>query len=85
MPIKSKVFIQRLQKSQDRHKISFVLNLIIKSPKTSSGQISPPPPIQLRWIHPPIQLGLKHAVTGVQLNYSQVELLLKKNRSLERE
>ena len=44
-------------KSQDRHKISFAIEFINKTPKKSSGQICPLP-IQLSWIYHPIQLGL---------------------------
>ena len=61
MPIKSKVFIQTLKKSQDSHKMSVAFEFNEKTPKKSLGQICPPPPpIQLRWIYPPIQLGLRY-------------------------
>ena len=43
MPIKSKVFIQTLQKSQDRHKISFAFEFNNKNIKKVFGQICPPP------------------------------------------
>ena len=39
-------------------KLVFLLNLIIKTPKKSSGQICPAPQIQLSRIYSPIQLGL---------------------------
>ena len=59
MPVKSKVFIQILQKSQDRHKTSFAFEFSNKNTKKVFGQICPPPlPIQLSWIYPQIQLGL---------------------------
>ena len=54
---KSEVFIQTLQKSQDRHKISFAFEFNNKTPKTvfviaffGWGRFAPPPPIQLSWI-----------------------------------
>ena len=44
MPIKSKVFIQTLQKSQDRHKISFAFGFNNKNIKKVFGaNLSPPP------------------------------------------
>ena len=43
MPIKLKVFIQTLQKSQDRHKIGFAFEFNNKTSKKSLGQICPPP------------------------------------------
>ena len=52
MPIKSKVFIQIVQKSQNRHKISFAIEFNNKNTKKVFG------PIQLSWIYPPLQLGL---------------------------
>ena len=58
MPIKSKVFIQTLQKSQDRQKISFAFEFNIENTKSLRGK-SAPPLIQLSWIYPPIPLGLK--------------------------
>ena len=59
MPLKSKVFIQTLQKSQERHKISFAFEFNNKNTKKVFGHICPrPPPTQLSWIYPPLQLGL---------------------------
>ena len=43
MPIKSKVFIQTLQKSQDRHKISFAFEFNNKNTKKVFGANLPPP------------------------------------------
>ena len=43
MPIKSKLFIQTLQKSQDRDKISFAFEFNNKSPKKVFGANLPPP------------------------------------------
>ena len=57
MPMKSKVFIQTLQKSQDRQKISFAFEFNIENTKSLRGK-SAPPQIQLSWIYPPIPLGL---------------------------
>ena len=42
MPIKSKVFIQTLQKSQDRHKISFAFDINDKNTKKVFGANLPP-------------------------------------------
>ena len=42
MPIKSKELIQMLQKSQDRHKISFAFEFDNKNIKKVFGQICPP-------------------------------------------
>ena len=53
MPIKSKVFIQTLQKLQDRHKISFAFEFNNKNTKKSSGQICPPPPNTIKVDLPP--------------------------------
>ena len=44
MPIKSKVFIQTLQKSQDRHKISFAFEFNNKNIKKVFRPNLPPPP-----------------------------------------
>ena len=57
MPIKLKIYIQTLQKSQDRPKISFAFEFNNKTSKKSLWQIFPPP-IQLSWICPQIQSGL---------------------------
>ena len=43
MPIKSKVFIQKLQKSQDRHKIRFAFEFNNKNTKKVFGANLPPP------------------------------------------
>ena len=43
MPIKLKVFIQALQKSQDRHKISFPFEFNNKNNKSLLGKSAPPP------------------------------------------
>ena len=43
MPIKSKVFIQTLQKSQDRHKISFAFEFNDKNAKKVFWANLPPP------------------------------------------
>ena len=52
MSIKSKVFIQTLNKTQDSHNISFSFDFNNKKTKKSSGQIAP------RMIYPPSWLGL---------------------------
>ena len=44
MPIKLKVFIQTLQKSQDRHKISFSFQINNKNIKKVFGANLPPSP-----------------------------------------
>ena len=61
MPIKSKVFIKTLQKSQDWHKIDFAFEFNNKNTKKVFGPNlpPPPPPIHLSWIYPQIQLGLR--------------------------
>ena len=43
MPIKSKVFMKTLQKSQNRHKISFAIELNNKNIKKFFGANLPPP------------------------------------------
>ena len=45
MPIKSKVFIQTLQKSQDRHRISVAFEFNNKNTKQVFGANLPPPNI----------------------------------------
>ena len=60
MPIKSEVFIQTLQKSQNRHKISFAFEFNNKNTK-KVFRANLPPPIQLSWIYPSIQLGLNRS------------------------
>ena len=50
--------MQMLQKWQDRHKISFAIEFNNKNTKKVFEANDPPPPIQLSWIYPPIQLGL---------------------------
>ena len=54
MPIKSKVFIQTLQKSQERHEISFAFEFNNENTKKVVGANLLPPPhqIQLGWIYP---------------------------------
>ena len=47
MPIKSKVFIQTLQNSQDRHKISFAFEFNDKNTKKVFGANLPPNTIKL--------------------------------------
>ena len=55
---KIKVFIQTLQKSQDRHKISLAFALKNKNTrKVFEANLPPPTPLNLDL--PPIQLGLK--------------------------
>ena len=46
MPIKSKVFIQTLHKSQDRHKVSFAFEF--NNRNTKKGKSTPPPPNTIR-------------------------------------
>ena len=49
MPIKSKVNIQTLQKSQDRHKISFAFEFHNENTKKVVGaDLLPPPPNTIR-------------------------------------
>ena len=50
MSIKLKVVIQTLQKSHDRHKISFTFEFNNKTIKKVFGANLPPPPIQLSLI-----------------------------------
>ena len=47
-----------LQKSQDRHKISFAVEFNNKNIKKVFGKNLPLPLIQFSWIYPLIQLGL---------------------------
>ena len=49
-------------------KLVLLLNVIIKTPKKSLGQICPPPQIQLSWIYSPIQLGLKWKICAPMSN-----------------
>ena len=75
MPIKSKVFIQTLQKSQDRHKISFAIEFNNKNTKKVFGSnLRPPlPQIQLSWIYPQIQLGLITTVHTKYINHIKLD------------
>ena len=74
MAIKSKVFIQTLQKSQDRHKISFAFEFNNKNTKKVFGANLPPPPIQLSWIYPPTQLGLTVLLDRVEVTQIRIQI-----------
>ena len=65
MPIKSKVFIQTLQKSQDRYNISFAFEFNNKNTKKVFGQICPPPQKKT------IKLDLPP--NTIRVNYVQIE------------
>ena len=56
MPIKSKVFIKALHKTQNRHKTSFSFDFNNKNIKKVFRSYHPPPPNTFT----KIQLGLKH-------------------------
>ena len=73
MPMKSKVFIQTLQKSPDRHEISFAFEFYNKNTKKVFGANLPP--IQLSWIYPPIQLGLMLIIPSWQFESTLQNIL----------
>ena len=59
MPIKSKVFIQTLQKSQDRHKISFAFEFKNKNTR-KVFEANLPPPNTIKLDLPPDTIRVTH-------------------------
>ena len=66
LKIRLKVFIQMLQKSHDRHKISFAFEFNNKTSKKSLGQICPPPDT--------IKLGFlnAHKIKSIHTNVTKI-------------
>ena len=77
MPIKSKVLIQIVQKSQNRHKISFAIEFNNKNTKKVFGPDLPPSPNTIKLDLPPdiIRVNISTMVLHISDVYIQYGIL----------